>query len=349
MLTCDTREYNGIHHYKEVPFLGSLDTIRACDDEKRRLCREAGIRLVTIPYWWDNKRESLVATLLEVYPGLEDHMDADTVQKSKEAEPIAGSAADAPQAPQEKVMTNMEEPWAMDEDPSGMLVAANVEGVRVYWSEGTLSTARGKVIKNVPAWWKRGLPRDMELDGVLSFNGSYSMASFLNRVFLRPEGEGEEEAWKGVCLVATDTPHATEEFRARLERLRSVSNTAVFSVSDFQPCRDEEHFAELLQTNTETNGSGLLLHSPAARYKYGRKGQFRVRQMQTATAHFVGKSNSARGLLVRSAEGAPVQFARCSRTSYLGPPPTAGAALVVGHYGVWPSGKLKFPIVVRQQ
>lgn len=61
-------EYNGEHHYHEIPFFGPLEAIQRRDREKHERCQEAGIALVTIPYWWDRRRESLVATLWKQCP-----------------------------------------------------------------------------------------------------------------------------------------------------------------------------------------------------------------------------------------------------------------------------------------
>ena len=52
-------EYNGHHHYKELPNFGSLELYQARDREKIDLCNSANIFLVVVPYWWDGEMESL--------------------------------------------------------------------------------------------------------------------------------------------------------------------------------------------------------------------------------------------------------------------------------------------------
>ena len=61
-------EYNGEHHYHEIPFFGPLEVIQRRDREKQELCQEIGVSLVTIPYWWDKQKESLMATLWRECP-----------------------------------------------------------------------------------------------------------------------------------------------------------------------------------------------------------------------------------------------------------------------------------------
>lgn len=63
-------EYQGAHHYHELPFFGALEVFQARDREKKRMCEEAGIRLLHVPYWWDGTHESLAASLNESFPGL---------------------------------------------------------------------------------------------------------------------------------------------------------------------------------------------------------------------------------------------------------------------------------------
>lgn len=63
-------EYQGAHHYHELAFFGPLEVFQARDREKRRLCSEAGVRLVPVPYWWDGAQGSLAATLNQSFPGI---------------------------------------------------------------------------------------------------------------------------------------------------------------------------------------------------------------------------------------------------------------------------------------
>lgn len=62
-------EYNGPQHYEEIPFFGPLEAIQERDLRKQELCRQAGIRLVSVPYWWDEQVASLAATVEQAFPG----------------------------------------------------------------------------------------------------------------------------------------------------------------------------------------------------------------------------------------------------------------------------------------
>ena len=57
-------EYHGQQHYEDIPSAFSpAETYKYRDSEKQKLCSEHGIQLIVIPYWWDNKIESLKETL----------------------------------------------------------------------------------------------------------------------------------------------------------------------------------------------------------------------------------------------------------------------------------------------
>ena len=53
-------EYHGKHHYEDIPqAFSNLETYKNRDLEKEKLCKEHEIQLIVIPYWWNNKLDSL--------------------------------------------------------------------------------------------------------------------------------------------------------------------------------------------------------------------------------------------------------------------------------------------------
>ena len=57
-------EYHGLQHYIDIPSgFSPLELYKHRDKEKVQLCKEFEIRLLIIPYWWDNKLDSLKATI----------------------------------------------------------------------------------------------------------------------------------------------------------------------------------------------------------------------------------------------------------------------------------------------
>jgi hypothetical protein len=57
-------EYQGHQHYGDAFYMGtSVRMYQHRDEEKRKACKKANLTLVEVPYWWDNSKESLAATI----------------------------------------------------------------------------------------------------------------------------------------------------------------------------------------------------------------------------------------------------------------------------------------------
>src|SRR5690348_8479348 len=63
-------EYQGEQHFNDIHAVGSKWIQQRKDDEKRRLCTDNDITLIEIPYWWDNEKSSLMATIHKYRPDL---------------------------------------------------------------------------------------------------------------------------------------------------------------------------------------------------------------------------------------------------------------------------------------
>jgi hypothetical protein len=63
-------EYQGQHHYSEINHFGSQWRFAERDLQKKKACENVGITLIEIPYWWNFKKESLLATIHSKRPEL---------------------------------------------------------------------------------------------------------------------------------------------------------------------------------------------------------------------------------------------------------------------------------------
>jgi hypothetical protein len=63
-------EYQGEHHYFDIYLMGNLWQQQQRDKEKREVCQQKGITLIEIPYWWDKKTSSVIATIQQHRPDL---------------------------------------------------------------------------------------------------------------------------------------------------------------------------------------------------------------------------------------------------------------------------------------
>jgi len=64
-------EYNGEQHYKFVPIYNQeLQKIQQRDQFKQMICKDNGITLITIPFWWDKTIESVASTIHYLRPDI---------------------------------------------------------------------------------------------------------------------------------------------------------------------------------------------------------------------------------------------------------------------------------------
>jgi len=63
-------EYQSEYHYHYHFLCGLPKQHTQKEQEKTKLCYQFGVNLIKIPYWWDLKRDSLIATLFSVRPEL---------------------------------------------------------------------------------------------------------------------------------------------------------------------------------------------------------------------------------------------------------------------------------------
>ena len=63
-------EYQGEHHYKEIPAFGSMEMYKRRDIEKSNICLAKGITLVKVPYVWNEQLDSLEEYIDVAHPSL---------------------------------------------------------------------------------------------------------------------------------------------------------------------------------------------------------------------------------------------------------------------------------------
>jgi len=72
-------EYHGMQHFREA-FNKDIVQQKNRDVMRRKACSDIGITLIEIPYWWDLKEESVLATLLQSRNDLANVIDSDIVR-----------------------------------------------------------------------------------------------------------------------------------------------------------------------------------------------------------------------------------------------------------------------------
>jgi hypothetical protein len=74
-------EYQGEHHFRDIYHLGTPWQLqRQRDEEKRKACIMNEIKLIEVPYWWDNQTSSLIATIQkETYNLIPDQINGEPI------------------------------------------------------------------------------------------------------------------------------------------------------------------------------------------------------------------------------------------------------------------------------
>jgi len=85
-------EYQGAQHYE--PNIYGDTNLQYRDQEKERRCKQLGITLIKIPYWWDCKKQSLLATIHKYRPEIVDKPGVSLpISDSKRKIPLTSTSA----------------------------------------------------------------------------------------------------------------------------------------------------------------------------------------------------------------------------------------------------------------
>lgn len=193
-------EYQGRQHYEETGIMGPLQAIQERDARKVQLAEEKGLRLIHIPFWWDDKKGSLAALLHSRYPGLlaasieygRGHLDMVDDSRRAEAADSIGHLVQLvtrledgrgpqpiPAEPQERRATA----WSTI-DPAGMwMTDGTSSAIAASWTKDRCLVSKGSMrrIRDAPAEWKHHLPPSA-LDGRLALKGG-NMMGLIHKVF----------------------------------------------------------------------------------------------------------------------------------------------------------------------
>jgi hypothetical protein len=61
-------EYQGPQHYNTSALYGNSVQQRKRDEEKKLVCKNFGVTVIDVPFWWDEKPDSLLATIHSYRP-----------------------------------------------------------------------------------------------------------------------------------------------------------------------------------------------------------------------------------------------------------------------------------------
>ncbi|CAG8679018.1 26549_t:CDS:2 [Dentiscutata erythropus] len=149
--------------------------------------------------------------------------------------------------------------WKEDEvDPTGWWISEKLDGVRAFWcgKRGVFLSRLGKVYA-APAWFTKGLPRDIDLDGEL-FGGRGKFQSTVSIV------KAGVEEWKKITYKVFDVPSYSDvPFEDRMAYIEDL-------VEKKKYCKSAKDIFDELKKVETAGGEGLMIRKPKSEYACGR-------------------------------------------------------------------------------
>lgn len=250
-------EYQGEQHYKDIYALGTRWRQKFRDEDKRGACKEMGITLIEIPYWWDFQVSSLVATVQQSRD--------DLLVGMKGGEPIPKEPAGGFSAGLEGIMHGEE--WDGKADLTGWWMSEKLDGVRGHWDGERMMSRHGKQIF-CPGWFVEKLPTDVFLDGEL-WAGRDSLEQLISTV---NSSDAESKGWKLVKFMVFDLPSSGQPFEARMEELSKMSFPSHVGIVEHEKCVDNDYLLRRLDELVEQGGEGFVANQPGSLYVAQRTG-----------------------------------------------------------------------------
>jgi ATP-dependent DNA ligase len=169
--------FQGQQHFRNVMHFhhaGTLDEGKSRDMTKSALCKQKGITLIEIPYWWDRSYESLAATVYSYRPDVFLEPQTGTpipltpnerkAKSSNEGTNLSNFSHSLDSATRRSLMTaTMWEDSSMN--PTGWWMTEKYDGMRLFWNGTEFYTRQGRKV-NVPESITKSLP-SVALDGEL--------------------------------------------------------------------------------------------------------------------------------------------------------------------------------------
>eukprot|EP01124_Arcella_intermedia_P012701 TRINITY_DN19044_c0_g2_i1.p1 TRINITY_DN19044_c0_g2~~TRINITY_DN19044_c0_g2_i1.p1 ORF type:complete len:446 (+),score=129.38 TRINITY_DN19044_c0_g2_i1:700-2037(+) len=341
-------EYQGEHHFHDLCAAygptGTVSLYTKRDIKKKETCKEKGITLITIPYWWDRHKESLSSTLHHALP--------EVFPKSESPQiPVV--------PPLKKEMVKNNEvatllmhgrEWNNEQDPTGWLISEKLDGVRAFWDGSRLYTRTGNPI-NAPQEFTQQLPRHVSLDGELwiDYDDFDKLSSIFKKIPHEMSNQDLEKLWKDVKFCVFDAPmHPGYYLERNTFAKESISGCGTnISVIPTLFCLGPDHLQTLLKEVLQKKGEGIMLYHPKAKYTPGRTHTLlKVKAYLEEDVQFVDFNPNSYSFLCQQKNGVQC-IVKCSGWDYLFPP-SPGTVLTVKHRGLFDSSqKMKQPFLLR--
>jgi len=241
------------------------------------------------------------------------------------------------QATSYKAITDINQYW----------LSEKLDGMRGYWNGKQLLTRQGNVIHS-PEWFTQNWP-DNTMDGELWIKRDH----FQQTLSCVRKKLPEKVCWQLVRFMIFDLPkhHGTFTERiAAMQQLTKKVNSPYLSMIKQFKLTTIEQLEQSLNTVTNNNGEGLMLHHGNAYYHVGRTTNImKLKKHQDAEAlviaHFAGKGKY-QGLLgalqVKTSEGIVFKIGSGFTDKERHQPPAIGSLITFKYNGKTKAGIPRF-------
>eukprot|EP01114_Cavostelium_apophysatum_P021810 TRINITY_DN7703_c0_g1_i1.p1 TRINITY_DN7703_c0_g1~~TRINITY_DN7703_c0_g1_i1.p1 ORF type:complete len:1057 (-),score=241.58 TRINITY_DN7703_c0_g1_i1:7-3177(-) len=259
-------EYQGEQHFFNSNRFGLSDGQKQRDQLKRLTCEKVGITLVDIPFWWDGKADSLLATIHRARPDVvpESRLSGRSVAIPYE---VPASVLDKQKRLELRRRLDLPFPpvkdWSMSDDPTDWWISEQLDGVRAYWNGNRLFLQRGSKPLQAPLAFTSTLP-PIPLDGEL-WSDTENHQNLLKSIFFHNGNSN----WEGITFNVFDSPQKHNlPFEQRTEHLQSLQNSLPAHVRWIQSslCESPKQLELHLKEIAAKNGKGIILRKPNSLY-----------------------------------------------------------------------------------
>lgn len=227
------------------------------------------------------------------------------------------------------------------QNPKGWMMSEKLDGVRAIWDGETIKSRNGKVF-NAPAWFTKGLPKGIMLDGEL-WGGRGLFSKTVGKVRAR---QGD---WSTIRFMIFDTP-ADGEFTERYNNISALGLPYHCGIVEHTECKSEAHLNEFLNSILEKNGEGVMLRAPTSNYDNKRSNSLlKVKRFNcdeatiTGYTKGTGKHTGRLGALICEYKGKTFQIGTGLSNTLRDTPPSIGSTVTFSFFEITSGGVPRFP------
>lgn len=236
-------------------------------------------------------------------------------------------------------------------DVRGWLMSEKLDGVRGYWDGRQMRSKNGNLLYPPPAFTRKLPP--FPLEGEL-WGGRGTFEKTVSIVTKQQPHDG----WLELQFAIFDVPRAPGGFLQRLQRASDWlhKHTSRFAfVIEQKPIRGSDELKVELKRVEALGGEGLIIRKPDALYTTGRSREIlKVKSysdMEAVVIAHVAGSGRNRGrlgsLLVELPDTTRFRIGTGFSDEQRINPPPVGATITFKYYGLYASGKPRFPSFLR--